>query len=170
MFNSISKFLDFVLYLLLSYPWFATNLFIVSGLLPGRGDNNYLAPVHTCPLISDHVINRNWDPRKCSLFPLTDNSKYNLCAGISNEINSCFHVQPSRIRNLAKSLWKYILYRKVHWGGVQMGIVSWSQPFRHFSFPAKKACGQSEIKSDPDQMIILEENSGVKHTIKWQII
>ena len=76
MLNFISEFLDFVLYLQLSYPWFATNLFIVGGLLPGPGDNNYLAPVHTCPLISDHVINRNWEPRKCPLFPLgLDNSK-----------------------------------------------------------------------------------------------
>ena len=83
--------------------------------------------------------------RKCSLFPVMDNSKYNLCAGISNEINSSFHVQPSRIRNPAKSLWKYILYRKGERGGeggwgwvrVQMGNVSWSQPFRRSSFPAK---------------------------------
>ena len=71
-----------------------------------------------------------------------DNSKYNLCAGISNGINSCFHVQPSRIRNPAKSLWKYILCRRIHWRGrrgnkLQIGNVSWSQPFLHFSFPAK---------------------------------
>lgn len=80
--------------------------------------------------------------RKCSLFPVMDNSKYNLCAGISNEINSSFHVQPSRIRNPAKSLWKYILCRRIHWRGrrgdkLQIGNVSWSQPFRRSSFPAK---------------------------------
>ena len=34
-----------------------------------------------------------------------------------------------------------------------MGNVSVSQPFRHFSFPAKPCCVQSEIKSDPDKVL-----------------
>ena len=38
---------------------------------------------------------------------------------------------------------------------VQMGNVSVSQPFRHFSFPAKPCCVQSEIKSDPDKVLFL---------------
>ena len=36
---------------------------------------------------------------------------------------------------------------------VQMGNVSVSQPFRHFSFPAKPCCVQSEIKSDPNKVL-----------------
>ena len=88
-----------------------------------------------------------------------DDSKYNLCAGISNEINSPLSSPAIQKRKSSQVTLKYILYRKVYrkrgGGGwkVQMGNVSVSQPFRHFSFPAKPCCVQSEIKSDPDKVL-----------------
>ena len=91
-----------------------------------------------------------------------DDSKYNLCAGISNEINSPLSSPAIQKRKSSQVTLKYILYRKVYrkrggMGGggwkVQMGNVSVSQPFRHFSFPAKPCCVQSEIKSDPDKVL-----------------
>ena len=91
-----------------------------------------------------------------------DDSKYNLCAGISNEINSPLSSPAIQKRKSSQVTLKYIWYRKVYrkrggMGGggwkVQMGNVSVSQPFRHFSFPAKPCCVQSEIKSDPDKVL-----------------
>ena len=48
----------FLFYLALGSP----PIYLSSAsFFPGRRDNNYLALVHTSPLIWDHVINRNWD-------------------------------------------------------------------------------------------------------------
>ena len=96
-------------------------------------------------------------------FLVVDDSKYNLCAGISNEINSPLSSPAIQKRKSSQVTLKYIWYRKVYrkrggMGGgwkVQMGNVSVSQPFRHFSFPAKPCCVQSGIKSDPDKVFFL---------------
>ena len=106
-----------------------------------------------------------------------DDSKYNLCAGISNEINSPLSSPAIQKRKSSQVTLKYILYRKVYrkrggMGGggwkVQMGNVSVSQPFRHFSFPAKPCCVQSEIKSDPDKVLFLWKSK--KHQFGWESI
>ena len=98
-----------------------------------------------------------------------DDSKYNLCAGISNEINSPLSSPAIQKRKSSQVTLKYILYRKVYRKGggwkVQMGNVSVSQPFRHFSFPAKPCCVQSEIKSDPDKVFFLWKAK--KHQFGW---